>query len=88
MEPWSLEASGFERYRKQTRKEIFLEKMNHLIPWTELSSAIEPFYPKPQGAGRRPAGIEGHPGGAAPECGQWRRLTRLRWLPGDYRRNR
>lgn len=54
----SLESSGFERYRKQTRKEIFLEKMDQLIPWKELAAAIEPFYPKPQGAGRRPVGIE------------------------------
>ncbi len=54
----SLEASGFERYRKKTRKEVFLEKMDQLIPWKELTAAIEPFYPKPEGAGRRPLGIE------------------------------
>ncbi len=54
----SLEAAGFERFRKKTRKDIFLEKMDHLIPWSELSAAIEPFYPKPEGAGRRPVGIE------------------------------
>ena len=54
----SLEAVGFERYRKKTRKEMFLEKMDELIPWKELAVAIEPFYPKPDGAGRRPIGIE------------------------------
>lgn len=54
----SLEASGFEQFRKKTRKEIFLEKMDQLIPWKELAAAIEPFYPKPEGAGRRPVGIE------------------------------
>jgi transposase, IS5 family len=54
----SLESAGFERFRKKTRKDIFLEKMHHLIPWAELTAAIEPFYPKPEGAGRRPVGIE------------------------------
>lgn len=58
MRQQSLDSSGFERFRKKTRKEVFLEKMNHLIPWSELTAAIEPFYPKPQGAGRRPVGIE------------------------------
>ncbi len=32
--------------------------METIIPWQELSEAIEPFYPKPEGAGRRPVGIE------------------------------
>lgn len=58
MRQQSLDSSGFERFRKKTRKEVFLEKMDHLIPWSELTSAIEPFYPKPSGAGRRPVGIE------------------------------
>lgn len=58
MRQQSLEASGFERFRKKTRKEIFLDKMDNLIPWAELCAAIEPFYPKPAGAGRRPIGIE------------------------------
>ena len=58
MRQQSLEATGFERFRKKTRKERFLEMMDHLIPWAELTAAIEPFYPKPEGAGRRPVGIE------------------------------
>lgn len=49
---------GFEKYRKKTRKEQFLEEMETIIPWKGLVEAIEPFYPKPQGAGRRPVGIE------------------------------
>jgi IS5 family transposase len=58
MRQQTLEAAGFERFRKKTRKEMFLEKMDHLIPGDELSAAIESFYPKPEGAGRRPVGIE------------------------------
>lgn len=49
---------GFEKFRKKTRKEQFLEDMDSIIPWKELVEVIEPFYPKPQGAGRRPVGIE------------------------------
>ena len=49
---------GFEKFRKKTRKEQFLDDMETIIPWKELCEAIEPFYPKPQGAGRRPIGIE------------------------------
>ena len=46
MKQQSLEASVFEKYRKKTRKEIFLDQMNEILPWTELCKAIEPFYPK------------------------------------------
>ena len=49
---------GFEKYRKLTRKEQFLNEMDAIMPWSELVGAIEPFYPKPEGAGRRPVGIE------------------------------
>jgi len=51
-------SSGFERHRKQTRKEKFLEEMDRIIPWKELSQSLEPHYPNPQGAGRRPVGLE------------------------------
>ncbi|MCB0256376.1 MAG: IS5 family transposase [Anaerolineae bacterium] len=54
----SFSDAGFEKYRKKTRKEQFLEEMETIIPWKELTEAIEPFYPKPQNAGRRPIGIE------------------------------
>jgi transposase, IS5 family len=50
--------AGFEEFRKKTRKELFLGEMDTIIPWQELSEALEPFYPKPEGAGRRPIGIE------------------------------
>ncbi len=54
----SFSGSGFEKYRKKTRKEQFLEEMETIIPWKDLCDAIEPYYPKPEGAGRRPVGIE------------------------------
>jgi IS5 family transposase len=54
----TLADEGFEKHRKKTRREQFLEEMDRLIPWAELAAAIEPFYPKPSGAGRRPIGVE------------------------------
>jgi len=58
MRQQSLEASGFEKFRKQTRKEVFLEQMNEIIPWAEMCEAIKPYYPNPKGAGRKPIGLE------------------------------
>jgi IS5 family transposase len=48
----------FEQYRKPTRRERFLSDMDRIIPWRELCDVIEPFYPKADGAGRPPIGIE------------------------------
>ena len=47
---------GFERYRKPTRREQFLDEMNRIIPWLGLVGVIEPFYPKGKGVGRPPIG--------------------------------
>jgi len=29
--------TGFEKYTKKTRKEQFLEEMDRIIPWSELT---------------------------------------------------
>ena len=58
MRQGSLSVDGFEKYRKQTRKEKFLAEMEQIIPWKELTAVIAPFYPTPKGAGRKPKGIE------------------------------
>ena len=50
--------SGFEAYRKPTRREVFLAQMERVVPWARLVALIEPVYPKPQGAGRPPIGLE------------------------------
>ncbi|MCG7651535.1 IS5/IS1182 family transposase, partial [Alteromonas sp. MmMcT2-5] len=36
--------SEFTSKRRQTRKEIFLSRMDNLLPWTQLLEVIEPFY--------------------------------------------
>lgn len=50
--------TGFETYRKTTRREVFLAEMNQVVPWADLCAVIEPVYPQPAGAGRRPVGVE------------------------------
>jgi IS5 family transposase len=55
----TLASNDFERYRKPTRREKFLAEMNTVVPWTELTALIEPYYPKSTSAGGRPAfGVE------------------------------
>jgi transposase, IS5 family len=49
---------GFERYRKRTRREQFLDEMDRVVPWEKLCTVVEPFYPKGEGAGRPPVGLE------------------------------
>ena len=39
--------------KRRTRRELFLEKMDTLVPWERLERRIEPFYPQ-AGRGRRP----------------------------------
>jgi len=51
-------APGFETFRKTTRREVFLAEMDQVVPWAEMCAVIEPVYPKPAGAGRRPVGVE------------------------------
>ena len=48
----------FEQYRKPTRRERFLDEMNRVVPWMDLVAAIEPVYPKAEGPGRPPVGVE------------------------------
>ena len=45
-----LEFQGKER---KTRRELFLERMDGLVPWQRLEERIRPVYPK-AGKGRRP----------------------------------
>ena len=43
----------FENKKRKTRREMFLERMDELIPWQRLEARIHPYYPK-AGRGRRP----------------------------------
>ena len=49
--------SGFEQYRRPTRRDKFLAKMDEIVPWAKLCAVIEPYYPK-AGGGCPPVGLE------------------------------
>ena len=47
----------FAGKRKKTRREVFLEEMDQVVPWKSLLSLIEPYYPI-AGRGRHPYPLE------------------------------
>jgi len=47
---------GFEKYGRKSRRELFLDKMQQVVPWSDLESLVAPHYPK-AGNGRRPVGL-------------------------------
>ena len=49
--------TGFEQYTRKTRRAVFLEEMEQVVPWRELCALVAPHYPQP-GKGRRPVGVE------------------------------
>lgn len=51
------QAAGFEKHRRRTQRDVFLETMEQIVPWAELCAVIEPYYAKP-GKGRPPVGLE------------------------------
>ena len=57
MKQQSFASVAWETKRKKTRREIFLEEMERVVPWAELVKRIEPYYPKGED-GRPPKGLE------------------------------
>lgn len=49
--------STFERYKKPTKREKFLDEMERGVSWKELYALIQPFSPKPDKG--RPPGRSG-----------------------------
>ena len=56
----SFSQAEYAKKKKTTRRELFLGKMEHVVPWARLVEVIEPYYPKsgPHVRGRPPIGIE------------------------------
>jgi IS5 family transposase len=48
--------AGFEKYGRKSRRELFLDEMEQVVPWSDLESLVEPHYPK-AGNGRRQVGL-------------------------------
>jgi len=55
MKQISLAAAGYELVTKRTRKRVFLDEMNLVVPWTELVGLIQPYAPSTGVKGGRPA---------------------------------
>ena len=56
MKQISLAPTGFELVTKRTRKRVFLEEMNVVVPWRQLVKLIEQFAPSGTGnKGGRPS---------------------------------
>ncbi len=53
----AADQSGYEQYRKPTRRDEFLATMQAIVPWSALCEVIEPRYPK-AGNGRPPIGLQ------------------------------
>ena len=38
--------SSFEKHGRKSKRELFLDHMEQVVPWSELLALIEPHYPK------------------------------------------
>ncbi len=58
MKQWTLASQAvFEKYGRKSRRELFLDEMERIVPWSGLLSLVRPHYAK-AGNGRRPVGLE------------------------------
>src|SRR5665213_651031 len=47
---------NFEKHGRKSKRELFLDHMEQVVPWSELSALVVPHYPK-AGNGRQPVGL-------------------------------
>jgi len=50
----SFSQAEYGSKKKQTRRDVFLSKMESVVPWARLIAVIEPYYPKSGRRGRPP----------------------------------
>jgi IS5 family transposase len=48
----------YDAKKRLTRRDRFLAEIESVTPWTLLVAELEPFYPKGEGRGRPPIGLE------------------------------
>jgi len=57
MKQQSLASQGvFEKYGRKSRRELFLDEMEQVVPWSAMESVVRPHYAK-AGNGRQPVGL-------------------------------
>lgn len=54
----SFSEAEYSTKKKLTRRDIFLSRMEQVVPWSRLIAVVEPHYPKSGKRGRPPIGIE------------------------------
>src|SRR5271170_4331522 len=47
---------SFEKHGRKSKRELFLDQMEQVVPWSELLALVAPYYPK-AGNGRQPVGL-------------------------------
>jgi IS5 family transposase len=47
---------SFEKHGRKSKRELFLDQMEEVVPWSELLALVAPHYPK-AGNGRQPVGL-------------------------------
>ncbi len=53
MDQKTFASVDFSKFAKTTKRQVFLQHMDSIMPWNDLLQLIEPFYPKSEGG--RPA---------------------------------
>ena len=48
--------AGFEKHGRKSKRELFLDQMEQVVPWRELLALVEPHSPR-AGNGRQPVGL-------------------------------
>jgi hypothetical protein len=48
--------ASFEKFGRKGKRELFLDQMKQVVPWSELLALVEPHYPR-AGNGRQPIGL-------------------------------
>lgn len=58
MKQTTFSEAEFTNKKKQTRRDRFLAEIEAVTPWPALVAALLPYYPKGDGRGRPPVGLE------------------------------
>lgn len=58
MKQTTFSDAEFIHKKKQTRRDRFLAEIEAVTPWPPLVAALPPYYPKGDGRGRPPTGLE------------------------------
>jgi len=57
MKQTTFASLSYAAKKKRTRREVFLEEMEKVVPWRALEALIEPHYPRSGRRGRPPIGL-------------------------------